>query len=217
MLPQSRPAARLTNSPRYFTGKPCKRGHVAERMTSTGVCVACRRLGTTKWRAEHPERHQQARKAREDRLAEHIKQRAADRYERNKGRLNERRKQRYAANRDLELARNKRWDAENAARRKQWARTYYEANHADYVARTAKRRAAKINATPGWLSVADIEKMEAIYAECRLRGPGWEVDHIVPLQGEEVCGLHVPWNLQIIPMVENRKKSCKLETPSAAA
>jgi hypothetical protein len=70
---------------------------------------------------------------------------------------------------------------------------------------TAKRRAAKLLRTPPWLSVEQIEEIRNFYIEAKdlqwLSSPTdpFTVDHIVPLQGENVSGLHVPWNLQILP------------------
>ena len=78
-----------------------------------------------------------------------------------------------------------------------------------------KRRAAKANRTPTWLSCEDFWMMREAYSLCALRskitGVKHHVDHVVPLRGKSVCGLHVPWNLQVIPAFENLIKSNKLE------
>jgi hypothetical protein len=69
---------------------------------------------------------------------------------------------------------------------------------------TAKRRALKLKATPKF---ANLKKIREIYKNCP---KGYHVDHIVPLQGKEVCGLHVEWNLQYLTPSENSSKSNKL-------
>jgi 5-methylcytosine-specific restriction endonuclease McrA len=48
----------------------------------------------------------------------------------------------------------------------------------------------------------------------RATGVRYAVDHVIPLQGEEVCGLHVPWNMEVITQDDNLKKSNKLVDPS---
>ena len=61
-------------------------------------------------------------------------------------------------------------------------------------------------ATPPWLTEEMSMEMKALYES---RQEGEHVDHIVPLKGDTVCGLHVPWNLQIITDKENYAKSNK--------
>ena len=99
---------------------------------------------------------------------------------------------------------------QNLASERQARRDYYKDHKEAYYARKAKRRASLLNRTPLWLSESDLNKMREIYNRCSLLNKQgtvkYEVDHIVPLQGETVSGLHVPWNLQIIPMLENRSK-----------
>jgi hypothetical protein len=68
-----------------------------------------------------------------------------------------------------------------------------------------RRRALKTGRIPSW---ANIEKIKEIYSKCP---EGYHVDHIVPLQGKNVSGLHVENNLQYLPAVENLKKYNKYE------
>lgn len=72
--------------------------------------------------------------------------------------------------------------------------------------------ARKYEARPRW---ADVDAIASIYAECaritRVSGVPHEVDHIIPLLGRGVCGLHVEANLRIVPRHVNRRKSNKLE------
>ncbi len=64
-------------------------------------------------------------------------------------------------------------------------------------------RASKLERTPSW---ADLDKIKEIYKSCPI---GYHVDHIVPLNGDFVSGLHVEHNLQYLPAIDNCKKSNK--------
>lgn len=71
---------------------------------------------------------------------------------------------------------------------------------------SVKRAVYQALATPKWV---DTDALFAVYAEARRRRRSGEdvvVDHIVPIRGKGICGLHVPWNLQIIPRLTNALK-----------
>jgi len=78
---------------------------------------------------------------------------------------------------------------------------------------SAKRRARKLNATPLWLTEFHKDYIKNLYVQSselsRITGGKHNVDHEIPLQGGGVCGLHVPWNLQVITQDENLSKSIK--------
>lgn len=81
-------------------------------------------------------------------------------------------------------------------------------------AKNARYRASKLNATPKWLSAEQTQQIEALYwlaqLQCELTDTKYHVDHIVPLKGKTVCGLHVPWNLQVIPALDNIRKGNRI-------
>lgn len=91
----------------------------------------------------------------------------------------------------------------------------YRRNHlAQGAARSMKRYTYKLKACPKWLTTEQKLEMQQFYIEAKKlekeTGIKYQVDHIIPLQGVNVCGLHVPWNLQILTAAENLLKSNKL-------
>lgn len=90
---------------------------------------------------------------------------------------------------------------------------YSKENRSKRNALVAKRKAAKLNRTPSWLSQEHLEQIEELYTMAKMfemyTGQQYHVDHIVPLQGKNVSGLHTPWNLQILPAKENMSKGIK--------
>jgi len=115
-----------------------------------------------------------------------------------------------ANNKEVNRLRMQKWRKENPEQNKLNARLWQYKNKHKFAAKTQKRRAAKLNATPPWLNEDHKFMLEEIYELRNLRtqatGVVHHVDHIVPLRGAEVCGLHVPWNLQVIPASANIRK-----------
>jgi hypothetical protein len=93
-------------------------------------------------------------------------------------------------------------------------KTYALNNKSKINALVAKRAASKKQKTPGWLTPDDYWMIEQAYELAALRtkifGFDWHVDHVLPLQGKTVSGLHVPTNLQVIPWRENLSKGNRL-------
>lgn len=84
-------------------------------------------------------------------------------------------------------------------------------NKAKRLASVRARQLAKKDRTPPWVDKSELEKFYMESARLtKETGIQHEVDHIVPLQGETVSGLHVPWNLQVLTRSENRSKGNKL-------
>lgn len=179
----------------YCTGKPCKHGHLSDRYTSTAICVTCVQLA------------------------------GVDRYKNNREAQYGAWRKWYESNKDIHSARVKCWQAANKDKTREDAKMWAAANPEKVADKTKRYRAAhpdKVTAwavasvarrakrIPAWLSADDKWMLQEAYALAKQRtqmfGFVWEVDHIIPLRGATVSGLHVPTNVQVIPKALNRSK-----------
>ena len=169
----------------YFTGRPCKHGHVALRCTANGCCIECskriQKQVITKRLLNNPNLY----KEQYAKDPERFKRQAA----------------KYRANNPEKVLATSR---ASMLKRKPLKAAYQ-----------MKRQANKLNATPHWLSQEHHEQIKLVYVEAKrtseLAGFKCHVDHIVPLQGKDVCGLHVPWNLRVVSRSYNIAKKNNLD------
>ena len=116
---------------------------------------------------------------------------------------------------DYYNAKMREWSAANRdhllERRRQW----YKQNAALDIERV-RRRAGRIRSAEDWMTAAERAEVQGLYDFCALF-KGFEVDHIIPLNGQAVSGLHVPWNLQVLPIAANRSKGNKFQPGDARA
>jgi hypothetical protein len=105
------------------------------------------------------------------------------------------------------------WQLENKDHVREERKAWKKANKAKVNASTRKRQTAKLQRTPAWLTEHDYKVMESKYAIAAwlsdVVGVEYHVDHIIPLRGNNVSGLHVPDNLRVIPAKDNLEKSNK--------
>jgi hypothetical protein len=128
--------------------------------------------------------------------------------------------QRRSANKERYNKLTKEWRTRNV----EHLRTYgqaYRAQHQGLINFLCqKRKIALQQRTPLWLSEDDFWMIEQAYdiaaARTKLTGISWHVDHVIPLRGKTVSGLHTPLNLRVIPASENQRKSNTFEVQHAA-
>ena len=187
--PTTRSEAKATGAKFYFTGEPCKHGHVALRKTK-GACIECLKQ---EW--------QESNKKRVAYFSQYNKQEE----------VKDRKHEWYLQNREQVIATAAIRPAEVLREyRNAWKKNNLTQVRADTKARRRKHR----NATPPWLSKKQKSEIRQLYqiaiTMTQTTGEQYVVDHIVPLRSDVVCGLHVPWNLRVITQEQNLQKSNKI-------
>lgn len=182
----------------YFTGRPCRKGHVGLRRVS-GHCVTCASISQAS-------RYEKEKSIAPDRLKEKngLQNLRSREYQRNWE------KQDRLKNPEKYVAKDRRWYGANAEKKRAYTKQWVHDNYAHVLAKNSARRALQINRQPRWLTKADKESIKQTYAQAvkisKETGVPHHVDHIVPLCGELVSGLHVPLNLRVITAFKNRSK-----------
>jgi hypothetical protein len=135
--------------------------------------------------------------------------------EANTERIAEGKRQWKLANKDHVVARDRLYAEKHPERRTQARKKWTAANPGKDTASKARNHQSRQKRTPPWLSVDDVWLIEQAYELAAVRtkmfGFSWHVDHIIPLNGRSVSGLHVPTNLQVIPWQENLRKGNRVQ------
>lgn len=162
-----RSLAKKVGLKRYFTGIPCRKGHIAERQVSNRACLKCLAENVIKWQKNSPE----------------ITKIWMDKSRKKYNEIN------------IERVRKSKRDY----KKRNPVKTRIE-KCADQAAREAK----KLKATPNWANKKEIKKFYEEADKLSIEtGIKYSVDHILPLRGKLVSGLHCEFNLQVMTLREN--------------
>jgi len=197
-------AARAAGAKKYFTGKPCKYGHLAERLASTGSCTRCNEINNLLWDAAHRQQRSEAAKSRRQENPEKQREAVRRHYISNK----EKRlafARRYAEKHRILIAEKRRLPA-SRVRDRERLRKWRKDNPESVKMSTSRRRAvignhsrADISEILGW------QRNKCAYCRVSLR-KGFHLDHILPIAKG---GSNFRANLQALCPDCNLRKNAK--------
>jgi hypothetical protein len=160
-----------------------------------GACIECVKIQTSEWKNNNPEKQKHAMRKW---------------WENNKETHNGRVKNWQAANPEKVKETAKLWVAANPEKVAEKTKRYRQRHPDQTTAWAAASVAKRSKRVPNWLTPDDKWMLKEAYSLAKLRtrlfGFVWEVDHVFPLRGSFVSGLHVPTNIQVIPKALNRAK-----------
>jgi hypothetical protein len=184
----SRKEAIEKNEMFYYTGKPCKRGHLAKRYVSSYICRDC----FVVWHEENADKVKEGRKVY---------------YEENKAKLLANQREYYTEHKYEYKVWQKQHYLKNRESNIEYAKQYREANHEAILVRNNVRKALTRTEKCKW---ANRTLLSQAYSKRKIlsteTGIEYNVDHIIPLCHLLVCGLHNEFNIRVITQAENLAK-----------
>ena len=197
-LPPSAKISKALGLKRYYTGQKCKFGHTDYRYTCHYRCAECARIDAKKAAPSRQKRIMADPELREAER-ERCRKKSRARTEKQRAHLNKVAREKYKSDPSFR--------ERNNASCKAWRQKYPHKN----TSKAMQYAASKDKRTPRW---ADLVKIDRVYSFARLAqaatGAEHHVDHVIPLRGAAVSGLHVENNLQVVPWWENLEKGNKL-------
>ena len=213
-------------------GHLCEHG-LTERSENTGACLICHREQSKRWAKKNKDRRKEQsdkyynsaagrakRAENKAKKAQRMRQWRAD----NKARLIQYDKDYAVSHREQILAKRKRYvDRKLATNATEWRQKVAAASRASWerlpiYVRASRNKLSKTNRlhrAPPWLTRTHKAQIQRYYelsaALTDILGERYVVDHVIPLQGELVSGLHVPWNLQVMTFFENGSKGNRID------
>lgn len=212
----SRKDALRLGQARYFTGKPCKFGHVSDRQVSGKSCNECRRVSDRKKYAENPEKHKAKSSAHKKATRPRINELKRINYRADPSKVKAQNAKFREKNGDDLRFRSAKWREENpglnAIYAKQWRQKYPDRQFLAQAKARAIRLAAEVS-PPSGLEIEFRNDIRSFYKMARqmrdATGVVHCVDHIFPLARR---GVHAPWNLQILTKLQNSQKHATVPT-----
>ena len=221
----SRKEAKDLGLKRYFTGKPCKHGHVSERRVCDGKCSTCMQIKQAKWYKDNAARCAEINKKRYDNNKEHILRRQREYTEKNKAWIYKRNANYRNKNKEVCLTSYRNWCIKNIDRSREIRRDWNKRNPEHVFIRSSLHRIdtnwkggrAKAESTLGYTYEQLKQHIESQFVE----GMSWEnrsdwhIDHIKPISVFLKEGIKDPAiinalsNLQPLWAKENLSKGAK--------
>ena len=171
-----------------------------------GNCIEC----MTKWRQNNKDKVKKANSKFYGLNSEEIIQQNSLYTKNNQEKTNKYQKEYRESHKEEKLAYNKKWFVENSEYVKEYRAKYIKENSDIISSKQSKTRAAKLQRIPKWLTASDWIEIQWAYTIAKQMtqetGIKHEVDHIIPLTGKNVSGLHCPQNLQILTKSQNLSK-----------